>query len=395
MMNTAHSKSHRSSAKKQSGIATLFIVMILLGVMSLTAFFANRTLVMDQEVAGNYYRITRAQMAAEAGLDVVQAQLNTQATRSNFIDGSGNLIAGPHNLSPSLTSTVNTFGTVTLSVTLADISPVGETASTLRINALGCWKESGAGTVAACDACSTSCPANSEVIQTVVFRGALAGAPSAPLTAKGAIDLNGSAIEVTNLDAATNGLTVHAGGNITASNPANNLNTLPGAPPESSFAANDDELSTIAPEDFFIKFFGQDKDTYKNNSDYQISCGGVCNTSVNGKTASIIWVDVPDGQSFTLNSTTTVGSATNPVVLIVNGNLELRGSATIYGIVYSTSVFWDNTGGGTSQIVGAAVSEGDFQANGTPNPTYDASVLAKLASSIGNYYKIPGSWRDF
>lgn len=395
MMNTARSKSHRSVINKQSGVATLFIALVLLVVMSLTAFFANRTLVMDQEVAGNYYRVTRAQMAAEAGLDVVQAQLNTPATRPNFIDGSGNLIAGPHDLSSSLTATVNTFGTVTLSVTLADISPAGETASMLRINALGCWKESGAGAVAACDICSTSCPANSEVIQTVVFRGGLAGAPSAPLTAKGTVDLNGSAIEVTNLDEATNGLTVHAGGAVTAANPSSNLTTLPGAPPESSVASSDSELSTITPDDFFMKFFGQDKATYKDNSDYQISCGGVCNTSVNGKTASIIWVDVPAGQSFTLNSTTTVGSAANPVILVVNGNLELRGSATIYGLVYSTAVLWDNTGGGTSQIVGAAISEGDFEANGTPNPTYDASVLNKLASSVGNYYKIPGSWRDF
>lgn len=392
-MNTEHSKLAGFSVKKERGVATLFISLILLAVMSLTAFFANRTLVIDQEVAGNYYRANRAQMAAETGLEVVLAQLNTPA-RSTFINGSGP-IAGPHNLSASLGSTANTFGTLSLSVTLSEMSPTGETASIIGITSLGCWKESGVGALAACDICSSSCPANSEVSQTLVFRGSLAGAPSAPLTAKGNINLNGSAITVTNQDIATNGLTIHAGGNVTALSPTSNFTSLPGAPPEASIASSDDELSTISTDDFFIKFFGQDKDTYKNSANYQISCGGVCNTSVDGKQGAIIWVDVPQNSSFTLNSTTVVGSASNPVVLVVNGNLELRGSATVYGLVYSTSADWDNTGGGSSQIIGAAVSEGDFEANGTPNPIYDPGVLSLLASSVGNYYKVPGSWRDF
>ncbi|WP_372740198.1 PilX N-terminal domain-containing pilus assembly protein [Neptunomonas sp.] len=392
MMNSAHSEQRSFYAKKERGVATLFISFILLALMSLTAFFVNRTLVIDQEVAGNYYRADRAQMAAQTGLDVVQAQLNTP-DRSTFIDGSGNLIAGPHNLSSSLGSTANTFGTLSLSVTLTDISPPGETASILAINSLGCWKESGAGAVAACDTCSTSCPANAEVSETVAFRGALTGVPSAPLTAKGDISLNSAAITVTNTEGPSQGLTIHAGGAVTAS--SSNLESLPGRPSESSVASGDDELSSISTDDFFLKFFGQDKDTYKENADYQITCGGVCNTSVSGKQGAIIWVDVPPGDSFTINSNTTVGSAANPVILIVNGNLELRGTASIYGLVYSATTNWNNSGGGTSQVLGAAISEGDFEATGTPNPTYDSSVLQSLANNLGNYYKIPGSWRDF
>lgn len=398
MMNTAHYKSHRSYAKKQSGVATLFIAMVLLGVMSLTAFFANRTLVMDQEVAGNQYRTSRAQMAAEAGLDALHAQFNS-SSRSNFINASGNLIPGPHYpLTSSQTTPFNTLNTtnagiVTSRVTLADLSQPGEQNSTLSITSLGCWKESGAGTLTACDTCSTSCPANVEISQIFVFRGALTGVPSAPLTAKGNISLNSAAITVTNTEGPSQGLTIHAGGTVTAS--PGNLETLPGRPPESSIASNDDELSTITNDDYFTKFFGQDKATYKDNANYQITCGGVCNSEVSGKQGAIIWVDVPAGEIFKINSTTTVGSATNPVILIVNGNLQLNGSATIYGIVYSANTEWDNTGGGTSQIIGAAIAEGDFIATGTPNPTYDSSVLNNLSNSLGNYYKIPGSWRDF
>ena len=398
MMNTTHSKSNRSSLNKQRGIATLFIAVVLLAIMSLTAFFTSRILVMDQEVAGNQYRTSRALMSAEAGLDALHAQFNSPS-RANFIDASGDLITGPHYpLATSQTTPFNTLNTanvgiVTSTVTLADISTAGGDNSILSITSLGCWKESGAGVLAACDTCSTACPTNATISQTFVFRGALAGVPSAPLTAKGDISLNSAAITVTNTEGPAQGLTIHAGGTVTAN--AGNLETLPGRPPESSIASNDSELSTIGTDDFFAKFFGQDKATYKDNANYQHSCNGVCNDKLGGLEGAVIWVDASGSLPVKINSNTVIGSPTNPVILIVNGNLQINGSAIIYGIVYSANTVWNNTGGGTSQIVGAAIAEGDFMATGTPNPTYDSSVLNNLANTLGNYYKIPGSWRDF
>ncbi|PAU87577.1 hypothetical protein CK507_08400 [Pseudomonas sp. WN033] len=380
------------TGNRQKGVATLFVALILLLAMTLSAFFVHRTLIVDQEVAGSYYRATRAQMAAEAGLELIHAQLKTVASRAPYFNSDGSPVSGSHSL--TLGSTANTAGTVTATITLQAVGPASQPNSMVRISSQGCWQEAGTSN-ATCNTCSASCPTTGQVSQVVAFRGALAGAPSAPLTAKGNVDLGGSAITVTNTDTSTNGLTVHAGGDIDLHNANNNLVTLPGTPPEASIAQGDNELSSISSDDYFSKFFGQDKDTYRSNADMRLSCEGVCNTSVNGKQGQIIWVDVPPGSNFTLNSNTTVGSLTNPVVLIVNGPLELRGSATIYGLVYSATLLWDNTGGGTSQIIGAAVAEGDFTANGTPNPTYDSSVLSRLSTQIGSFYQVPGTWRDF
>ena len=97
----------------------------------------------------------------------------------------------------------------------------------------------------------------------------------------------------------------------------------------------------------------------------------------------------------TLNSNGTYGSPTAPVILVVNGNVHVQGTITIYGVLYCQDGTWDNTGGGDAQIVGAAIAEGNFTATGTPNPTYDPNVLRRLRETTGQYAKVPGGWRDF
>ncbi|NVZ11333.1 hypothetical protein HW932_18955 [Allochromatium humboldtianum] len=381
--------------------ATLIIALIFLIIMSLGTFFAHRGMVLDQNVAGNYYRSTRALMAAESGLEIMAARLRDYAQRESILTNDGTTYTGfaasPPIYRPTSadlgTVTATATGQVTALVTLSAVGPVSGPFAKLRIDAIGCWDDTG--TDATCSTCSTNCPTTAQVSQILAFVGGLTGVPSAPLTTKGNANLGGSAITVTNTDPETNGLTVHAGGSISVHSSTANLITLPGTPPMASLAPSDSELSTITPDQYFEKFFAKDKDSYKNSADEIIVCGGVCNTSVNGKTGRIMWVDVPAGSSFVLNATTVVGSLSAPVILVVNGPLELRGSATIYGVAYSTSTLWDNTGGGTSQIIGAAIAEGNFTANGTPNPVYNADVLKKLSGRIGNYTKIPGSWRDF
>jgi hypothetical protein len=84
------------------------------------------------------------------------------------------------------------------------------------------------------------------------------------------------------------------------------------------------------------------------------------------------------------------------VILIIEGGasgFKLNGTADIYGIVYVIGD-WDNSGGGNANISGAAVAEGEFHSTGTPNPTYDETVLNRL-NALGTFARIPGSWKDF
>jgi len=399
-MTNTHAIKHRSPPpRRQRGVATLFVAVVLLALITVSVFTANRHLVTDQQVAGNYYRAARAFFVAEAALDLTGVLMNDKATRDTWLTSSGGSYTGVSSAGASIRPTSAQLGAIAASAGTASalviLSPAeaGTTMSKVRVESRGCWQEPGQN-LAACTTCSAACPNTAVVSQILAFDGALSGVPSAALTAKGNVDLGGSAIQITNTDPSTNGLTVHSGGTISPHTP-NNLVTLPGTPPLASTAPNDSELSSISPDAFFEKFFGADKTSYKASADERITCGGVCNTSVNGKTGKVLWVDVPTGPSFTLNSTTTVGSLSAPVILIINGPVELRGSATVYGIVYSTSILWDNTGGGTSQIIGGAIAEGDFEANGTPNPTYNSTILNTLASGTGKFVKVPGSWRDF
>lgn len=397
-------KKIEGSLCRQRGAATLLVAVILLVAMTLGAFYLQRVLVAEQDVAGGYYRSVRAQMAADAGLELTVSLLQKADTKAAFLNADRSPKAGWH----SLSSTALNFsseggaaaaGVITAAVNFEDLSPPGRAGDILRVVTRGCWREVGV-SLGACNPCSSSCPTTAVASQVVAFRGALVGAPSAPLTAKGNVDFGSSSITVVNQDESTNGLTIHAGGEVTTKDDDKNLVTLPGTPPEATIAEKDSEIAATEVDDFFEKFFGKTKAEFKDGADLVVSCGGggKCNGNHLGETvksSKVIYVDLPPGVAFELNANTVVGSLAEPVILMVNGPIELRGNVEVYGVVYSASTLWDNTGGGTAKVIGAAVAEGDFKATGTPNPIYNGSVLEKLSSGLGAFVKVPGSWRDF
>jgi hypothetical protein len=104
-----------------------------------------------------------------------------------------------------------------------------------------------------------------------------------------------------------------------------------------------------------------------------------------------IWVD----GDLNVNSNVTIGSANDPIILVVDGDVHFNGTIQLYGVVYSTGMTWDNTGGGGALIRGAAISEGNYTGNGTPDYFYDPNVLSRLRNTLTSFVRVPGSWRDF
>lgn len=114
----------------------------------------------------------------------------------------------------------------------------------------------------------------------------------------------------------------------------------------------------------------------------------------------LVWVD----GTCQLNAGTVVGSAADPVVLIVtDGDLTMNGGATINGMVFSfrkpTTVadFEINMIGG-ARVNGVVASNHQVgHANGTYNSVYDADVLNQLQQhdAFQRVARVPGSWRDF
>lgn len=363
------------SPLRQHGAATLAIALVLLFAISFITLFASRAMIFEQRTSINQYRAAQAFEAAQAGMELGLANLNVASLRNTYIrDTNSDGIVDP------ATNTIDGSLPGALNYRIAYTNPTTGNLKLLRITSTGCAD--------GCSPCTSSCTSRATVGQLVRLQSMLASAPTAALTAKGDVSLSGSAT-VTNTDTVTNGTTVHAGGSISFGGSSRPV-TIPGAPPASSLASNDTTLSSLSGNAFFESYFGNSKATVQSAAT-PIACSGVCNSQLGGLTGQTIWVT---GET-EINSGVIIGSASAPVILIVDGNLQITGGATVYGVVYCTALTWDNTGGGTSQIIGATLAEGNFTATGDPNPTYDPSVLQNLQNNLGVFAKIAGSWSDF
>jgi hypothetical protein len=81
-------------------------------------------------------------------------------------------------------------------------------------------------------------------------------------------------------------------------------------------------------------------------------------------------------------------------VIIASGAARLNGAIALHGVIYAAALHWDGTSGGAF-VRGAALSETDYQGNGTPEFFYDTAVLTTLKGNSGSFARVSGSWRDF
>jgi Tfp pilus assembly protein PilX len=411
---------------RQRGAATLISAVVILILMSMIAFFANRTVLFERKTAANQYRSSKAIEAAEAGIEWAQANLNSMrrinaacatsavntdtSFRDRYMDPDAN---GSYAEPFSAATPICTFtgGAWSCSCPAPAAAPavaactspqgcptfrlgfqqVAGDATMVRVTAVGCTNSQRPCVPGA----TTAADGTATVVQTMKILSGLATLPGAAITAKGYVDFGANAITATNTDPGTNGVTINAGSNITGFINTSTIQTLPGTPVGASLIPNDTSLSSLSDDQMFKTYFGVTKDEFKNASTTTVvNCNGVCNTPILDAIAAgarSIWVE----GDMTLNANNVFGSATRPIMLVTNGNIEVRGTMIIYGVVYCQNSTWDITGGGNAQIIGAAISEGNFTATGTPDPTYDPAVLRRLRETTGDFAKLPGGWRDF
>lgn len=156
----------------------------------------------------------------------------------------------------------------------------------------------------------------------------------------------------------------------------------------SSTAAAD--MTSTANNQFFDMFFAHTKSEIKNaaNTAGQMLSSGTSPAGLTG----LIWVE----GDISLTGGT-VGSATNPAILIVNGDLSLSGNPNIYGVIYVTGTLDIS---GTPVVKGSIVSE-----NGPNNGNGTLTLVFKPWSSDGSNQSPPfingtgaviaGSWKDW
>lgn len=385
--------------RTQHGAATLTMVLTLLGALLLATAFANRGLLLEARMAANQARSTVAFEAAEAGLEWALAQLNSSARIGD-------------DCRPDATSTSSfrdrflTTG-LTPSAAPAPACVRGDAAWSCTCRAGGAagagepadaaftvefLPGSRAGVVRIAVTGSAGTGALSRIETPVALLPAIATAPAAPLTARGRIAVAAAAIGLHNVDPAAGGIALHAGGAVDAS--AARLTLPAGATTAGAFAGLDTGLAGLDAERLFTSHFGLSRHAWMNQPAVQrLDCSGDCTSAL----AAAIGPDVANPLvwirgDIVINAPISLGRPDRPVVLVVDGQLDLRGGVELHGLVHANGVAWTGAGGA---LHGALISAGDFTGDAAADLHRDRDVLTILQRQTGTFVRIAGGWRDF
>ncbi len=334
----------------ERGAVTLLVTLILLVTMTVSTLLVSKSAVMEQRIAVNELAAVQAFEAAEAGAGL--GLLHTDVSGAD--------------LSQTLVGTVGTGGsTYTVSFT-----PIAD--GYHRIVATG---NSG-------DALALQ-----QVTVENVFVPAMPHPPVAPITTRSLTQFSGSIEVINNIGNITiwSGDTVTAGGNAKTRirvDGVDNVLSSTGSDFGPDVVASDPNLSSIGQAAFFYHFFGDSKVNVRAEADFH----GFPDSTAAGK---LIWHD----GDLAITSNRILGSQTEPVICIIDGDLELHGNVLVNGVLYVTGSITKVNGNVT--VNGGMVVEGALEmGNGNLTVRYDATVIENLGG-IGNGANLPGSWRDW
>ncbi len=428
------------------GVAALTVVMVLFFVMALVAAYTNRNLVFEQRISANSYRATRALEAADAGVEWTLAMLNAGRTSANCTQPGAGAAAGLGDFRSRylVASTDETNGEgafdlpwgqvpanrvypacITVDGALRCICPalgegpanIGAPADgigtafritfrlfnddTVRGGAMqfvsrGCANP-GTGDNA-CFAQTDDQPAvdgTTSVIVTVGLVRALPVAPRATLTAGTTITANAPAeLQVSNSDFAS-GITVHAGVSVNASVDSR---FVPPSGTGGDGRINSDatlqNLSLQGVEPWFRAQFTLDRATYQRQpATVRLDCTAGCNSAAIATALLLnprnpIWAD----GDVNLDAAGALGSAADPMMLIVNGNLTVSGNAAVSGFAHANQIDWSAAG---ATWDGALVSMTSFTTTSVATLRYSRPMLDTIRLRYGSFVRAPGGWNLF
>ncbi len=465
-MSAAVTRRPTAPASRPRGAATLIVVMVLFFIVSLVAAYASRNLIFEQKTSSNQMRSTQAFEAAEAGVEWTLSQLNTgratsacvpsttladQALRERYLDINGasgqitaRLASGGGSVQPSCvldTSDAdpgNWRWNCRCPAIDAPSAALAAPATTTPAPAFAlrfCQRGMGICNSApapqpgviylqvhGCTRLDGNCLAfdgiggglgrgevsegAGTVIAALALRSALAAPPTAAITLRGRLldPAGGAVVAVNNPEPKAQGMTVHAGQNVSASL---TLASLPGTPGEASVVANDPALVPAdlgglglnSVDRFFVATFGMRPQIYRTQpAAIEVDCAVACNAAaVNAildvNPGRVLWLRGAGGLTIDGN----IGSAAAPALIVVEGDVGTSGAFTYTGVLYGRNVNWTWNVVGTTTVVGALLGEGDllFSGVGTVTVTYDAAALGLLRARYGSFVRVPGGWLDF
>ena len=441
--------------RSQHGAATLIVVMVLFFIISLVAAYTSRNLIFEQRTANNQYRSTQALETAEAGLEWAISMLNfarigpacvasASTADSSFrqrylnVDSSGRIlpvnvaleptcvanisggwdcscptVPGASTLTPASTTQVLPAFRVRFQRVMDPVNPALATnqPGVVRVQVVGCTRLDTAG-----DPCLTFDgqgafnEARVVVSAMLALTGGASSPPQAALTARENVAITGVGYAAYNTGAAGSGVTVHAGGTISepgatklVSSAGNPGGTVSKIELDSAFSAVTGMAMAPLPvgagtfstnDRMFAAFFNMRPEAMRaQQAGIELTCP--CNADHVRDKARLnpgrpIWV----AGDLDVTTAGDIGSALEPVLMVVNGNLLFTLSGVnIYGLVYTRTNTWTSTGAG--RIIGAAVAEGAIAGDTTATFAFDTDVMQRLRWNTGTFVRVPSSWKDF
>ncbi len=379
-------------SRRQRGVATLVISLVVLMLSTFVVFNVSKAILMEQKISNNDTRAKQAFEAAEAGMNVALDYLNDDPNR----DG----IAGPDPVFDLLNndgigdSATTTIGRSTVEVTYSNINGICPSGSLTTI----CVTSTGR---------SDDRTAIKSITQFMVTINPLPSGPQNPVIVRGGVVVGGSATvrNPEGFSTVWSGSDVDLGGNGTHHTEVPNINAAnyPACMdiPETcatltasnqhvigvDVIENDASLAALSDIEFFQNFFGLSPTTYRSSMVTIETTDASVMTEAQNAFSEVIWLEgVAD-----IQGNLTVGSPSKPSIFIINGDASIQGNITVYGVLF---IRGDANITGSVDITGSVVVAGDANVTGSLDIVYSSSAVNNT-SLAGNATGGSGSWRDF
>ena len=405
--------------------ASLIITLMIVVLLSLLALYGAGILVLDTRSAANDFRAREAMAAAESGTeqglsllnankqfikDIIGLDLNNDGDAADTNESTWTTCTSTASPCLSIRSadrtnwqyiTMNAMGNPRLtsqpgagSFILSLLTPSSGSSSRLVYNIVAIGL-------------SADGTSSSAVKQGAYFYPLLLGNVSSPLAAASNLTLSGNYSIITNSNGGGAGVPVSAWSNSTLTPSGSfsscHIGDFVGGVCPSSTALSKNGLTgpdmvgndPNFPTDLFQFLFGVPASQYqtiKDQATVVADCSGLTAAS-----SGLIWV------TGNCEPTGTIGSAANPVILVVAGNnTHMNASDRLYGLLYIFPVplggIPDLTLNGGAHLNGAVFTHAgvNLQLNGNFVLEFDQGVLDKLRSSPSgrSLVRIPGAWSD-
>jgi len=422
-----------SQRSRQRGVAALFASVMLCFAMVLAVAVAHRNVLVEEQRSANELRAGTSFAAAEAGLEWALARINDPArigvdclpsadaaarsfrermVRIGVPEGSvaplrwddagtpaalqvacvrganGWRCSCPASGRPDLPVT---GGSAIAPAFVLELAP-STRADVVRVVATGCTR-AGGGTNVCAESADTGHEATSRLEAAWALLPALRALPAAALTVRGDVDVGAASLGVHNVDGTGSGLALHVGGRVAA--PSLRLGVPPGASAAASLASADAALHALPADRFFARYFGMGAAAWAGRpGTRRVACANDCAAAIRDAIAAGARLLVIDGDA-AIAGPADLGSAEDPVALVVGGSLRLSGEIAVHGVVHAASIEWNDVVAGRALVRGAVLVGGDYRGTGAVDLVRDEAVLARLAAASGSFVRVNGSWKDF